>query len=181
MPASQNPDPAETIAAALARLRGRRGPRPPWDGEGPPWMRGGPHAGRGTRRTAATITLRTAPRRGVSPRASPALRGSGSSRALAAAAEPLTASEIAEAIGVDQPRASRLVQQSVQMGFVRREADPDDARRTRIVLTEQGETIVRGFRGDRREAIADALAGVHGRRADGARAPAQQARRRLPR
>lgn len=51
------------------------------------------------------------------------------------------------------------MQQSVQFGLVRREADPDDARRTRIVLTEEGSRIVRGFRGDRRDAIADALAG----------------------
>jgi len=43
------------------------------------------------------------------------------------------------------------------LGLVRREADPADARRTRIVLTDQGTAIVRGFRGDRREAIAEAL------------------------
>jgi DNA-binding MarR family transcriptional regulator len=79
--------------------------------------------------------------------------------ALVAASGPLTVSEIADAVGVDQPRASRLVQQAVDMGLVRREADPDDARRTRIVLTDQGRTIIRGFRGDRRDAIADALAG----------------------
>ena len=59
-------DPADAIAAALARLRGRRMPRPPWEGgpqgmgpqgmgpQGfgghrahgePPWMHGGPHHG----------------------------------------------------------------------------------------------------------------------------------------
>jgi len=79
--------------------------------------------------------------------------------ALSTASHPLTVSEIAEAVGVDQPRASRLVQQSVELGLVRREADPDDARRTRIVLTEQGAAIVRGFRGDRRDAVDGALAG----------------------
>jgi DNA-binding MarR family transcriptional regulator len=47
-------------------------------------------------------------------------------------------SELGEAIGVDQPRAPRLVQQSVEMGLVQREADPDDARRTRIALTPVG-------------------------------------------
>jgi len=77
--------------------------------------------------------------------------------ALAAASGPLTVSEIAEVIGVDQPRASRLVQQVVELGFAQREADPDDARRTRVVLTEQGTAIVRGFRGERREAIDTAL------------------------
>ena len=67
-------------------------------------------------------------------------------------------SEVADAIGVDQPRASRLVQQSVALGLVRREADPDDARRIRIVLTDEGTKVVRGFRGDRRDAVARALA-----------------------
>lgn len=77
--------------------------------------------------------------------------------ALAAASGPLSVGEIAEAVGVDQPRASRLVQQSVDLGLVRREADPDDARRTRIALTDDGTRILRGFRGDRREAITGAL------------------------
>lgn len=78
--------------------------------------------------------------------------------ALAAAAGPLSVGEVAEAVGVDQPRASRLVQQSVELGLVRREADPDDARRTRIALTDEGARILRGFRGDRRETISGALA-----------------------
>ncbi|GAA1976416.1 hypothetical protein GCM10009777_06700 [Microbacterium pumilum] len=78
--------------------------------------------------------------------------------ALAAASGPLTVSEIGEAVGVDQPRASRLVQQAVDMGLARREADPDDARRTRVALTPQGSAIVRGFRGERRDAIDTALA-----------------------
>ncbi len=78
--------------------------------------------------------------------------------ALAAASDPLTVSEIGAAIGVDQPRASRLVQQSVDLGVVRREADPADARRTRIVLTDAGAALVRGFRGERRGTVEAALA-----------------------
>ena len=78
--------------------------------------------------------------------------------ALAAASVPLTVSELGDAVGVDQPRASRLVQQGVELGLVQREADPDDARRTRIALTDQGRAIVRGFRGERREAVDSALA-----------------------
>ena len=78
--------------------------------------------------------------------------------ALAAASHPLSVGEIAEAVGVDQPRASRLVQQSVDLDLVRREADPDDARRTRVALTDAGARLVRGFRGERREAIDAALA-----------------------
>jgi DNA-binding MarR family transcriptional regulator len=144
---------AEAIAAALARIRGRRGPRPPWaDGAMPGpehWMHGGPHRG--------------SHGRGMPPWG-PQARFAGPARlrlleALVAASGPLTVSAIADAVGVDQPRASRLVQQAVDMGLVRREADPDDARRTRIVLTDTGSALVRGFRGDRRETIASALDG----------------------
>lgn len=78
--------------------------------------------------------------------------------ALAAASDPLGVSELAEAIGVDQPRASRLVQQGVDREWVRREADPDDARRTRIALTDEGKQTIRGVRGERRERLNKALA-----------------------
>ena len=66
--------------------------------------------------------------------------------ALAAASHPLSVSEVGDAIGVDQPRASRLIQQAVELGLVRREADPDDARRTRVALTDEGQRLARGFR-----------------------------------
>jgi len=79
--------------------------------------------------------------------------------ALTLAAEPLSVSELAERIGVDQPRASRLVQQCADAGLVRREADPDDARRTRIVLTDDGRAVASGFRGERLETVRSALAG----------------------
>jgi len=78
--------------------------------------------------------------------------------ALAAASAPLSVGDLGAAIGVDQPRASRLVQQGVAHGFVRREADPDDARRTRIALTDEGRKVARGMRGERREALGKALA-----------------------
>lgn len=78
--------------------------------------------------------------------------------ALAAASTALSVSDLGAAIGVDQPRASRLVQQGVAHGFVRREADPDDARRTRIALTDEGRKVARGMRGERREALGKALA-----------------------
>lgn len=77
--------------------------------------------------------------------------------ALAAASEPLSVGALGEAVGVDQPRASRLVQQGVQRGLVQREADPDDARRTRIALTDAGRKIARGMRGERREVLSKAL------------------------
>jgi len=151
------PDPADSIAAALSRLRGRRMPRPPWDGgqhPGPHHMHDGDPAWGGGR---------GGPHRGRSGPWGPGVRLGGPARlrlldALAAASAPLTVSEIGDVIGVDQPRASRLVQQSVELGLVRREADPDDARRTRVALTEQGSAIVRSFRGERRGAVDTALA-----------------------
>jgi DNA-binding MarR family transcriptional regulator len=79
---------------------------------------------------------------------------------VAGSSVPLSVSEIGEAIGVDQPRASRLVQQGVDHGLLRREADPEDARRTRIALTEQGTALARGVRGQRREAVTQALAAL---------------------
>lgn len=122
--------------------------RPPWDHGGP---RSHPH-GRGHGQPF-----------GGPPWAGGHGRFGGPARvrmleALAAADGSLSVSEIAQVVGVDQPRASRLVQQSVELGLVRREADPADARRTRIALTDEGATVVRGFRGERRDAVRTALA-----------------------
>ncbi|MFG6503809.1 MarR family winged helix-turn-helix transcriptional regulator [Microbacterium sp. P05] len=147
-------DPLDEIVAALARLRGPR-PRPPWEGGGPGrWGRGGPRE--------RDHEHGEHPRGGMPPWAGAHGRMAGLARlrmleALAAASEPLSVSELAVAIGVDQPRASRLVQQAADHGFVRREADPSDARRTRIALTDEGSAIVRSFRGERREAVREAL------------------------
>lgn len=79
--------------------------------------------------------------------------------ALAASPDPLSVSALGETIGVDQPRASRLVQQGVARGLLVREADPEDARRTRIALTDRGRHFTRGIRTDRREALRSALDG----------------------
>lgn len=141
-------DPTDDITAALARLRGRR--RPPFGADGHhehhrPHGHGGPWG------------------RGAPPWADPAQgRFGGPARlrlldALAAASTALSVSEIAEAVGVDQPRASRLVQQAVQMGLVAREPDPDDARRTRVRLTPEGRDLISSFRGRRRDAVRSAL------------------------
>ena len=126
--------PAETIASALSRLRGRRHQGPHHHGHRhgpPPWMTGGPMRG-----------------------------GPARARLLdALASGPLSVSAIGEVIGVDQPRASRLVQQAVELGLVERQADPDDARRTLIALTDQGRDLARTFGAQRRETVERALAG----------------------
>lgn len=168
---SRPDDPADAIAAALARLRGRRMPRPPW-GEGvvPPVdpSYGGPHGagrhgaphGHGPHGGGHGVPP-WGRGHGGPPWGAPRIGGPARMRlleALAAASHPLSVGEIADAVGVDQPRASRLVQQSVDLDLVRREADPDDARRTRVALTDAGARLVRGFRGERREAIDAALA-----------------------
>jgi DNA-binding MarR family transcriptional regulator len=82
-------------------------------------------------------------------------------RLLAALAEGrlMSVTELAEAIGVDQPRASRLVQSAVGEGLVVREADPDDARRTRLRITDEGRAAVHAATSNRRRAIESALDG----------------------
>jgi DNA-binding MarR family transcriptional regulator len=158
---TENPDPAETIAHALSRLRGRRSFGPLGHGRGGPFGERGPHDhdhdhGHG--------------HHGAPPFAGPPWAGGAGSGgrmggpalfrmldALATASEPLSVSALGEAIGVDQPRASRLVQQGVQRGLALREADPEDARRTRIALTDEGRRIARGMRGERRQVLTKAL------------------------
>ena len=180
------PDDLAAIDAALAQLRGRGrfpGPRGPF---GPPGVGGGHgigghhgHPGFPGREWPGGSDGDSGSRRGRSGGpggwpagpwgggpggvGGPGMRGGGPARlrlleALASASHPLTVSEVGEAIGVDQPRASRLIQQAVDLGLVRREADPDDARRTRVALTEEGARIARGFRGQRREHLTQALA-----------------------
>ena len=161
-------DPSDAIAAALARLRGRRGPRPPWmEGAAPhgagPHAHGhaGPHghSGDGGEHVHADGTMHgfggrgpwgrggPGPGFGAPPWAGGGGRFGGPARmrlleALAAASHPLSVGEIADAVGVDQPRAS----------------SGSASRRTRVALTDAGTRLVRGFRGERREAIDSALA-----------------------
>jgi DNA-binding MarR family transcriptional regulator len=71
----------------------------------------------------------------------------------------LSISAIADAVGVDQPRASRLVQEGVERGLVRRVTDPTDARRTLIQLTNAGRSQITEVRTHRRSAVEEAIAG----------------------
>ena len=71
---------------------------------------------------------------------------------------PSSVSDLAGAIGVDQPRASRLVQAAVDAGQVRREVDPADARRSILAITEAGRATLSAVMGHRRTAIERALA-----------------------
>jgi DNA-binding MarR family transcriptional regulator len=134
-------DPVEQISEALARLRWQGRPMPPRDRLHARGRRHPLHEGRPDRRGAggpALVRLLAM---------------------LAAEQDPLGVSEIAERVGVDQPRASRLVAQGVELGLLRREADAEDARKIRTLLTDEGRALVRRAREDRSAAVGEALAG----------------------
>jgi DNA-binding MarR family transcriptional regulator len=75
----------------------------------------------------------------------------------AAGDEPLGVNGIAEALGVDQPRASKLVAAAVTAGLVRREADQLDGRRTNLVLTPAGHHRLAAVHAFRRARFAEAM------------------------
>lgn len=116
---------------------------PPW-GDGPPWARG--HGGP----------------RGMHERG---FGGAALFRMLEALLEAERAekrmgvSEVAESIGVDQPRASRLVNAAADRGLVTRRADERDARRSVIALTAAGKEHLSHAHETRRSAVTDAVAG----------------------
>jgi DNA-binding MarR family transcriptional regulator len=68
-----------------------------------------------------------------------------------------TVSELADATGVDQPRASRLVADAAERGLLRRGVDPLDARRAVIELTTAGRDHLTDAHQARREAVETAL------------------------
>lgn len=66
--------------------------------------------------------------------------------------------ELAEAIGVDQPRASRLVADAVSRGYAVRQTDARDARRSIVRITDAGRAHLQHTRARRRAAVEAALA-----------------------
>jgi DNA-binding MarR family transcriptional regulator len=75
-----------------------------------------------------------------------------------AAGAVMTVNGVAAALGVDQPRASRLVAGAVHAGLVRRGADPEDGRRSLLGLTPRGRRVLAEVHRARREAVESALA-----------------------
>jgi len=59
----------------------------------------------------------------------------------AVAAEQPTVSRLAELLGVTKQAASRLADDMVSLGYLDREGDPDDRRRTVLRLTVLGERV----------------------------------------
>jgi DNA-binding MarR family transcriptional regulator len=74
----------------------------------------------------------------------------------------MTVNGVADALGIDQPRASRLVARAVDAGLVRRGGDPDDGRRSVLSLTRSGARVLAEGHRARHEAVEAALAGWSG-------------------
>lgn len=147
------PDDAEIarIAEALDRIGMRRPPRP---GTGGPPGFGGPHDhgghrfGEGGRHRGGhahdeSTEVDPGHRRGEGgPTAGRGPRGAMGARrmlhAIVRAEAPRSITDLGHAIGVDQPRASRLVQSLADAGLVRRIPDPADGRRVVIEATKAG-------------------------------------------
>jgi DNA-binding MarR family transcriptional regulator len=151
--------PEQSIAEALSRLRSRGGRvfGADHDLDEAEATGGGDPRRRAQRYGAGIDTQRGRGRRGGG---GPALRRLVSR--LSTAARPLSISDLSNEIGVDQPRASRLVAQGVEMGVLRREADPEDARRVQIVLTDDGQKLATHLREAHRKTVELALEGFSG-------------------
>lgn len=74
------------------------------------------------------------------------------------AKEEVTVGQIADRLGIDPSRASRLSADVVERGYARRVASQSDARRICLELTEKGERLVEAVRRSKWEVFAGALA-----------------------
>lgn len=72
--------------------------------------------------------------------------------------EPSTVTSLAERLGMDQPRTSRLVSRAVDRGLIRRVPDRADARRLLLLTTAGGRTHLDQARATRQEAFSRAMA-----------------------
>lgn len=70
---------------------------------------------------------------------------------------PVTVTEVAEALSIDQPRASKLVAAAVKAGFVRRMADQADGRRALLVATDEGRAFLHEVHEFRRQVFSAAM------------------------
>ena len=109
---------------------------------------------------AAMVTIRRRQTRRIFARASGAPDDSAQQvidAIEAAGATPIGVNGVAEALGVDQPRASKLVAAAVTAGLIRREADQQDGRRTNLVLTDAGVERLERVHAFRRRRFAAAM------------------------
>lgn len=71
---------------------------------------------------------------------------------------PSSVTALAEVLGVDQPRASRLVAKALDEGFLVRRADQTDGRRSLVSLTASGRAQVDAAHSARQEVFAHVMA-----------------------
>ena len=175
---SESQDAVEKIERALIAMRmsqGRGGPRRGREAHGetesdarvgPPWASGHrPPRGEGTP-PWADVTRGPWARGEHGHRPGGGDRVGGAARfrlldaliAAEAADQRVGISEVAVAIGVDQPRASRLINEAVDRGLVTRTADEKDARRSVVRISEAGRAMLDSARTHRRSAVTDAMA-----------------------
>lgn len=79
--------------------------------------------------------------------------------AVEGCAEPVGVTGLAELLGVDQPRASRMITAAIGAGLIRRAADQADGRRAHLVLTDAGHARLAEAHEFRRARFAAAMAG----------------------
>lgn len=91
--------------------------------------------------TAANRCLADRLRQAVATAGGEAMRPSFGFVLRAVAAEQPTVSRLAELLGVTKQGASRLADDMVTLGYLERNEDPADRRRTRLGLTPAGERI----------------------------------------
>jgi DNA-binding MarR family transcriptional regulator len=65
---------------------------------------------------------------------------------------------IAELVGVDPPRASRLITAAAEAGLVSRTSSATDGRRTNVVLAPEGADLARRLRGFRQDFYGELMA-----------------------
>ena len=79
---------------------------------------------------------------------------------------PLTLGELAEAVGITQPGATRTVAQLVELGMLEAKQTPDDQRRRIISLSSEGKRLVASAKRDVwpriRAAVADLCGDLDG-------------------
>ena len=141
--ARQAPDPSDAEVARIAEALDRIGMhRPPRSGHGSTGDgHGGPHGFEHVPGHGPGHNPGHGPGRHGAPfRGGP--RGAMGARrmlhAIVHSEAPRSITDLGHAIGVDQPRASRLVQSLADAGLVRRIPDPTDGRRVVIEATKAG-------------------------------------------
>jgi DNA-binding MarR family transcriptional regulator len=108
------------------------------------------------------ITLRRSQRRRTLARLSGALPSATFEvidviEAAELAGQPATVSAVADALSIDQPRASKLVAAAVDAGLVERHADQADGRRSFLARTPAGVEVTEQVHSFRRRLIGSAL------------------------